>query len=86
MRKLLGLFSSPPKVPSSFGSVTATENSPLLLTPFLAGEHLCALPGGDGDGFQCTAAIEDADSEQQSGESNWHPDLVSRYGSFHHAS
>lgn len=46
----------------------------------LAGEHLCAAPGGDGDCGQRSQEVEDADAQQQPGEPDWNTDLVSREG------
>lgn len=46
----------------------------------LAGEHLGAAPGGDGDGGQRPQEAEDADPQQQPGEPDWNTDLVSREG------
>lgn len=51
-----------------------TGSSALLLS----GEHLCAVPGGDGDCVQCSQEIEDADTQQQPGEPDWNTDMVSR--------
>lgn len=46
----------------------------------LTGEHLRAVPGGDGDCVQCSQEIKDADAQQQPGETDWHSDMVSREG------
>ena len=44
----------------------------------LTGEHLRAVPGGDGDRVQCSQEIKDADAQQQPGEPDWNTDMVSR--------
>lgn len=46
----------------------------------LTGEHLRALPCGDGDCVQCSQEIKDADAQQQPGEPDWSSDMVSREG------
>lgn len=44
------------------------------------GQHLCAVPGGDGDCVQCSQEIKDADTQQQPGEPDWDTAMVSKGG------
>lgn len=46
----------------------------------LTGEHLRAVPGGDGDCVQRSQEIQDADTQQQPGDPDWNTALVSREG------